>query len=122
MKPRSCAHPEWAVGDVDSAPGDHGGVLDWLAWSVAAAVGAVSIVLHVDVHRDTLTVLQDQRRWSKRAKGVRCSTRQSYLSNDLQRSFSSVFGVDRELGGFPHSQTAALEARPEGLHLQAARR
>lgn len=43
--------------------------------------------------------------------------RPSYLSHDLQRSFASVFGVDGELGGFPHSQSAALEAGPVRLHL-----
>lgn len=48
-----------------------------------------------------------------------CSgTNQTNLSNNLQRSFSSLFGVNRELGGLPNSQTAALQARAERLHLK----
>lgn len=55
------AHPERAVWDVDSAPGDHGRVLHGLAWSVAAAVRAVTVVFNLDIHRNTFTILQDQR-------------------------------------------------------------
>lgn len=57
----NAAHPERAVGDVDTAPGDHGRVLQRLAWRVAAAVRAVAVVFNLDVHRDAFAVLQEQR-------------------------------------------------------------
>lgn len=57
---RKAAHPERAVGDVDAAPGDHGCVLHRLAWSVAAAVRAVTVVFDLDIHRNTFTILQEQ--------------------------------------------------------------
>lgn len=57
----SGAHPERAVWDVDSAPGDHGRVFHRLAWSVATAVRAVPVVLHVDIHGTAFTILAAQR-------------------------------------------------------------
>lgn len=53
-------HPERAVWDVNSAPGDHGRVFHRLAWSVATAVRAVPVILHVDIHRTTFTILAAQ--------------------------------------------------------------
>lgn len=44
--------------------------------------------------------------------------KRNYLSNNLERSVSSLFGVHCELCGLSNSQTTALEARTIRLNLK----
>lgn len=117
------SHPEWAVRDVDASPGDHCSVLDRLTWSVRTSVGTIAIVLHLYVHRSAFAILKT--RWkgepdnelTLKQQSVRLGAAHTNLSENLQGSFSSLLGIDRELGGLSNSQAAALEARAVRLHL-----
>lgn len=51
-------HPEWALWDVDSAPGHHHSVFEWFARGVAAAVCSITVVLHLHIHWVSITVLR----------------------------------------------------------------
>lgn len=51
-------YPEGAAGGVDAAPGDDDGVLDGLGGHVHTVVGAVTVVLHLDVDGEALSVLR----------------------------------------------------------------
>lgn len=123
-----CSHPEWAVRDVDASPGDHCSVLHRLTWSVRTRVGTISIVLHLYVHRSAFAILK---MWWKGkpdnelTRTVRNPADQSVclgathtnLSKNLQGSFSSLLGINCELGGLSNGQAAALKARAVRLHL-----
>lgn len=143
-----CTYPEWAVRDVDSSPGDHGSVFYRLTWGVSTGVCAVAIILNLYIHRSTFSILcrcektnktsgTDQsegfRTWGQRClKGWNRTRRsdtckisghmllhtQPYLSHNLKRGFSSLLGINCELGGLSNSQTTALKAWTIRLNLE----
>lgn len=55
--PAVCAHSEWAVGDVNSAPRDHGCVFYRFPWCVGATVCAVPVIFNLDIHRKAFAIL-----------------------------------------------------------------
>lgn len=122
-----CTHSKWAVRDVDSSPGDHGSVLYRFTWGVSTGIGAIAVILDLYIHRSTFTILCTcgkaknkirQNIYQKVCKTWRQKQDQPYLGHDLQRSFSSLLGINCELSGLSNSQTTALKAWTIGLNLE----